>query len=167
MYIKRETLLKPSFIAAENGSFFQALFFWRDNPQHSSKPRHHRLETKVYDSKERLSFIAELLQQLTLLCWDKATSRRVWSWLRTNSLSPVLPLVWFVVSQGLTEGQSPRNSSLCPKELWKAVQGSLPQPQPQRNRLCTHRLTQAELPKQLPILLALLAPRIHFFSSTL
>lgn len=113
-------------MAAENGSFFQALFFWRDNPQHSSKPRHRRLETKAYDSKERLSFMAELLQQLTLLCWDKAISRRVWSWLRRKSLGPVLPQVWFVVSQGLTEGQSLCNSSPFPKELWKLCRGHSP-----------------------------------------
>lgn len=150
--------------------FSRLWFFWRDNPQRSSKPRHCRLETKVHDSKERLSFMAELLQQLTLLCWDKAISRRVWSWLRRNSLSPVLLQVWFVVSQGLTEGQSLRNSSPFPEELWKAVQGSLPQPQPQRNRLFTHRLTKAELPKQLfwhltSILLAVPCSRYEVYLS--
>lgn len=155
---------KTKFHSCWKWLIFQALAFCGGNPQLSSKPRHRRLETKVYDSKERLSFMAELLQQLTLLCWDKAISRRVWSWLRRNSFkSSPPPVLVYGVSQADRKVRPyaiARPSLKSRERLCSARSSSRSH---EANGLSTCRLANAEVPKQLPALPAFLAPKIHFF----
>lgn len=151
LYIYIYTFQKPSLTAAENGQFSRLWLLEGIIPstvvsQDTVDWKQKRM-TQKKGSHSWQSYCSS-----SLLCWDKATSKRVWSWQRRNGLSPVLSQFGLWCLMGWQEGQSLWNSLSFPKEPWKGCAVLSPPDVAMKKMGSPHSHANVELPEQLLVL---------------